>query len=148
METAEFVFGSASISDLNTLKKLWLEAFKVFGYEAHHCEEFFFDLDIQTRVLRLGTVIVGTSMHRRRQSSLELVALLVAAPHRRQSVGSRLLKAVIVEAGHRNLTSIKLHTAAQNVAARGFFESHGFRAENEEDQYPRGQRAIAYQLLL
>lgn len=148
METAEFVLGSASISDLNTLKQLWLEAFEEFGYGGQHYEELFFDLDIQTKVLRLGEAVVGMSMHRRRQDGVELVALLVAAQYRRNGVGSRLLKALILDTGRRNLRFIKLHTATQNKPARGLFESLGFRVGKEAGQYPRGQRAIAYRLLL
>ena len=146
--TSELVPGAAMISDLKTLRILWREAFQAFGYDESHCEALFFDLHIQTRVLRLNDAIVGVSMYRRTDYSVELIALLVAEKYRRQRVGHRLLEALISESIQRQLKFIKLHTAVQNVVARSFFEAHGFRVEQEDGQYPRGQRAIAYHRLL
>ena len=146
--TPRLVQASATLSDLKVLRALWVDAFEAFGYAEHHCEALFFDLNVQTRVLKLNDAIVGVSMYRRNDNSVELVALLVAEKYRRQKVGRRLLEALVSESIQRQIKVIKLHTAVQNVAARSFFELHGFRVDQEDGQYPRGQRAIAYRRLL
>ena len=123
-------------------------AFQHFGYESDYYEQLFFDLQITTRVLRKDNTIAGSSMHQRLGRGVELVAIMVAEGHGRMGVGSRLLRSIIVEAHQSNFPLITLHTAEQNFAARAFFESHGFSTNQNNGHYPRGQRAVGYELLL
>lgn len=75
---------------------------------------------------------------------MELVAIGTTEATRRRGVGSRLLDAVVEEAGVRRAQEIRLHTAVTNQVGHAFFRARGFQRRSEEGAcYPSGVPAHA-----
>ncbi|MGA8142816.1 MAG: N-acetyltransferase [Candidatus Acidiferrales bacterium] len=73
-----------------------------------------------------------------------LITIDVLAPHRRQKVGSRLLKAVELRLAKSGVREISLETAIDNESAIAFWQKHGYRTRGIwKGYYPGGRDAYA-----
>lgn len=82
--------------------------------------------------LEAGVVCGWCDIQRNRQPGCGHVGALgmgVAASHRRQGIGRRLLDAAIAQARAAGITRIELQVAAGNAAAVRLYRSLGFREE-------------------
>jgi len=71
--------------------------------------------------------IIGTgALINRPNGAAEVVRMSVAADWRRQGIGTRLLRAALVEAYRRGATRATLEVRENNRAARAMYEKHGF----------------------
>ena len=83
----------------------------------------------------------------------EMVAIAVAPRWQDKGIGRHLLGTLIdyvrERVQDRNIRSLQLNVADDNLRARGLFDSTGFRVVDEEDgRYPKGQRSIRMALEL
>ena len=75
-----------------------------------------------------------------------VITLDVAQAHRRQSVGSLLLKAAEKQAASQGATRMYLETATGNEPAIALWKKHGYRETGTiENYYGRGQNAFEMQ---
>ncbi len=73
-----------------------------------------------------------------------IITLDVLAPHRRQGVGSHLLRAAEQDAAAHRVRRIVLETATSNEPAIAFWKKHGYREIGiVRDYYGRGLDAFA-----
>lgn len=76
----------------------------------------------------------------------DLLGLAVAARFRGRGFGRALVHRVVARAREvarrHGITALRLAVAEGNVAARRLFESAGFRYEDAEGSYPKGQKAL------
>lgn len=74
----------------------------------------------------VGYIIAGQTANRAHISRLG-----VAPAWQRQSVGSRLLRALMTLARREGICGLMLNTQEDNAASRAFYEGHGFRLTDE-----------------
>jgi ribosomal protein S18 acetylase RimI-like enzyme len=82
----------------------------------------------------------------------DLLALAVAAPFRGRGLGRELLLSVMTRARdmarRHGIGALRLSVAEGNLPARRLFETAGFRYQEAEGSYPKGQRALHMSLEL
>lgn len=67
--------------------------------------------------------------HRKQQSHCGIFAVSVAAPHRGQGIGSKLIKYMFEWASKNKITRIELEVFSNNINATRLYERFGFRRE-------------------
>ncbi len=80
-------------------------------------------------------VVVGFIVTRQAANELEILNLAVAAAMRRQGVATALLKHVLTHAAAHGVHKAFLEVRASNLAARRFYESHGFANAGRRANY-------------
>lgn len=145
--------------DLGFLSQLAREAFEHYGDYDRLLPEWARSPGIELTVAedegeRVGVALLGFFEEPPRQTAVaDLLAIAVAASHRRRGVGRQLLQAAIKRARElarvNVVCALRLTVAETNAAARALFEAAGFRYVPEHDgHYPRGQRALRMELPL
>jgi len=87
----------------------------------------------------VGFVIADLS----RPRSGHIITIDVAGSSRRQQVGSTLIEAAEAEIQRSGRAAVLLEVAVENLAARRFYEKHGYSALRElRDYYRRGGHAV------
>jgi ribosomal-protein-alanine acetyltransferase len=69
---------------------------------------------------------------------IEIENIAVAKEHRRKGLGAALLSVVTREAESRGSTSLILEVRESNIAARNFYENHGFSESGRRRGYYAG----------
>ena len=73
----------------------------------------------------------------------ELLAIGVEPLRQKSGIGSLLMQEVLRKAGKLGIEMLVLHTAPENLPAKGLFQKHGFvPVETKENFYPKGQNAL------
>ena len=146
-------------SDLGFLSQLAREAFEHYGDYDRLLPEWARTPGIELTVAeedgqRVGLTLLGFFEQRPRPAAVaDLLAIAVAATHRRRGVGRLLLQAAIKRARElarvNVVCALRLTVAETNAGARALFEAAGFGYVPEhEGHYPKGQRALRMELPL
>jgi ribosomal protein S18 acetylase RimI-like enzyme len=145
--------------DLGFLSDLAREAFEHFGDYDRLLPEWARTPGIELTVAeedgqRVGLTLLGFFDEPPRPSAVaDLLAIAVAATHRRRGVGRQLLLAAVKRARElarvNVVCALRLTVAEANLPARRLFESAGFDYLPRHDgHYPKGQRALRMELPL
>jgi ribosomal protein S18 acetylase RimI-like enzyme len=148
--------------DLGFLSELAREAFEHFGDYDRLLPEWARTPGIELTVAeeegqRVGLTLLGffeePPRPGRPTTVADLLAIAVAAAHRRRGVGRQLLQAAVKRARElarvNVVCALRLTVAQDNAAARQLFESAGFQYLPQHDgHYPKGQRALRMELPL
>jgi [ribosomal protein S18]-alanine N-acetyltransferase len=91
----------------------------------------------------ISKMIAGFVLTERSSEFAHIITLDVLEPYRRQSVGSKLLRAAEREASAGGAAIMYLETATTNKAAIALWKKHGYRESGTiENYYGRGQNAF------
>lgn len=91
----------------------------------------------------MARAIAGFVLTETSKEFAHIITLDVLKPHRRQSVGTRLLAAAEGEALAAGVAIMYLETATMNKAAIALWKKHGYRESGTiENYYGRGQHAF------
>ena len=149
--------------DLGFLSELAREAFEHFGDYDRLLPEWARTPGIELTVAeedgqRVGLTLLGFFEEPPRPPGgattvADLLAIAVAAAHRRRGVGRQLLQAAVKRARElarvNVVSALRLTVAQDNAGARRLFESLGLQYAPEHDgHYPKGQRALRMELPL
>jgi len=143
----QFSVREAHMGDMPFIRSLSLKAFQQYGpYEESIPAWQAYPSTITFMAARgiepVGFAMIGPSFEKDSGVS-ELLAISVAEPWRRRSVGTMLLKAAEKRATTLGMKRMVLHTAVENLAAMGLFRKMGYReVKIKKGFYPAGQDAV------
>ncbi|MFF1879444.1 GNAT family N-acetyltransferase [Leifsonia sp. NPDC058230] len=95
--------------------------------------------DARTTVIEKAGTPVGAVVVDRSSTGIHLVDLTIAAGHRREGIGSAVLRELAAESDESELP-LTLHVWANNQAAIGLYKSFGFETVGERSGYDAMRR--------
>ena len=134
--------------DIPAVHRLEEQCFSCFPGEAWSLEQFWHELAQPTRtyvVAEKGASIIGYAgvFVLAPQSDIQTVA--VDPQHRGTGIADRLIERLMADAAAAGATSMLLEVRADNAAAMGLYERHGFEPLSRRSKYyPDGGDALIW----
>ena len=144
--TVHFVLGSLGALDLDRAAALHAESFAALGERAwtrRDLAELLASPGVAGMLLVADGGDAGFALWRLAADEAELLTLAVRPIHRRRGAGRRLLAAAIDHARGAGARALYLEVGADNPAARGLYDTEGFRAVGNRAAYYRRGSAPA-----
>jgi len=143
-------FRDGNASDLTFVNELSRLAFGRYGDYSGILPDWLADPSVQTILAEheerpVGFAMLGARPPRRLALHLggELLAIAVAADHRRRGIGRQLVLEIERRARAAKMRELRLSTAATNLVARRLYASLGFAVLTHYARfYPSGQSAL------
>jgi [ribosomal protein S18]-alanine N-acetyltransferase len=141
---------NALFSDFSFIGRLSREVFSVYGpYEDILTRWFRSGDEVTTIIACLDKIQIGFAMLSEPSDRYnlynvsELLGIAVEPGRQGKGIGSRLLGAIESRSAAIGIKWLFLHTAIDNIPARGLYEKTGYRnLELKRNFYPEGQDAI------
>ena len=140
---------AARAADIDFIERLSGSAFRKYGSYRQVIAQWFQSAVTETIIAHLDGRPVGFAMLGIMQDApssqqvCELLAIAVKPTKQRKGVGQKLLKAAEKKASGWQAERLFLHTARDNIAARGLFTKNGYIPSGIKTQfYPEGQDAL------
>jgi [ribosomal protein S18]-alanine N-acetyltransferase len=140
---------AARAADIDFIERLSGSAFRKYGSYQRVIAQWFQSEMTETIIGQMDGRPVGFAMmgiirdEASAQNICELLAIAVKPTKQNKGIGQMLLKAAEKKASGWQVERVFLHTAKDNIAARGLFTRNGYIAsELKAHFYPEGQDAL------